>query len=554
MARTATAPGVPTTRLGKAALEVDDRLIVAGPLRRTLNKVFPDHWSFLLGEIALYSFVVLLLSGTYLTFFFDASMREVVYDGTYAPLRGAEMSAAYESALYLSFDVRGGLFMRQLHHWAALLFVASIVVHLLRIFFTGAFRRPRETNWFIGVALLILSFAMGFTGYSMPDDLLSGTGLRIVSAIILAIPVVGTWVHWAVFNGDYVGEFIVGRMYIVHVLIVPAIILALIAVHLLILVKQKHTQFPGPGRTEHNVVGNRLFPAFAGKAGGLFFVVFGVCAALGGLVQINPIWLWGPYNPAQVSAASQPDWYVMFLDGSTRLFPAWDINLPGNYQIPALFWPTVVLPGILFTLLALYPVIERKLTRDTASHHLLQRPRDVPVRTSLGMMALAFYVVLLISGGNDVIAEKLDISLNAMTWGGRIGMVILPPIVYVITYRICLGLEKHDREILEHGIETGVIRRLPHGEFIEVHQPLGPVDEHGHGELAYGGAPVPKKMNQVGGARRAIRGFFTPIEEPVQVELEQRADEHGVAAAEADRELTASGRPSDGGRPQEPRD
>ena len=554
MARTATAPGVPTTRLAKAALEVDDRLIVAGPLRRTLNKVFPDHWSFLLGEIALYSFVVLLLSGTYLTFFFDASMREVVYEGTYAPLRGMEMSAAYESTLYLSFDVRGGLFMRQLHHWAALLFVASIVIHLLRIFFTGAFRRPRETNWFIGIALLLLSFAMGFTGYSMPDDLLSGTGLRIVSAIILAIPVVGTWVHWAVFNGDYVGEFIVGRMYIMHVLIFPAIILALIAVHLLILVKQKHTQFPGPGRTEHNVVGNRLFPAFAGKAGGLFFIVFGVCAALGGLVQINPVWLWGPYNPAQVSAASQPDWYVMFLDGSTRLFPAWDINLPGNYQIPALFWPTLVLPGILFTLLALYPVIERKLTRDTASHHLLQRPRDVPVRTSLGTMALTFYVVLLISGGNDVISEKFDISLNAMTWVGRIGLVILPPIVYVFTYRICLGLEKHDREVLEHGIETGVIRRLPHGEFIEVHQPLGPVDAHGHGQLAYGGAPVPKKMNQVGGARRAIRGFFTPIEEPVQVELEQRQDEHGLAAAEADRELTTSGRPSDGGRPQEPRD
>jgi ubiquinol-cytochrome c reductase cytochrome b subunit len=465
-----------------------------------------------------------------------------------------EMSAAYESTLYLSFDVRGGLFMRQLHHWAALLFVASIVIHLLRIFFTGAFRRPRETNWFIGIALLLLSFGMGFTGYSMPDDLLSGTGLRIVSAIILAIPVVGTWVHWAVFNGDYVGEFIVGRMYIMHVLIFPAIILALIAVHLLILVKQKHTQFPGPGRTEHNVVGNRLFPAFAGKAGGLFFIVFGVCAALGGLVQINPVWLWGPYNPAQVSAASQPDWYVMFLDGSTRLFPAWDINLPGNYQIPALFWPTLVLPGILFTLLALYPVIERKLTRDTASHHLLQRPRDVPVRTSLGTMALTFYVVLLISGGNDVISEKFDISLNAMTWVGRIGLVILPPIVYVFTYRICLGLEKHDREVLEHGIETGVIRRLPHGEFIEVHQPLGPVDAHGHGQLAYGGAPVPKKMNQVGGARRAIRGFFTPIEEPVQVELEQRQDEHGLAAAEADRELTTSGRPSDGGRPQEPRD
>jgi ubiquinol-cytochrome c reductase cytochrome b subunit len=553
MARTATAPGVPTTALGKAALEVDDRLIVAGPLRRTLNKVFPDHWSFLLGEIALYAFVILLLSGTYLTFFYDASLREVVYEGTYAPLRGLEMSAAYDSALNLSFDVRGGLFMRQVHHWAALLFVAAIVVHLLRIFFTGAFRRPRETNWLIGVGLLLLALGEGFTGYSLPDDLLSGTGLRIASAIILSIPVVGTWVHWAVFNGDYVGEYIIGRFYIAHVLIIPAVLLGLIAVHLLILVKQKHTQFPGPGRTEHNVVGNRLFPAFAAKASGLFFIVFGVVAALGGLVQINPVWLWGPYNPAQVSAASQPDWYIMFLDGSTRLFPAWDINLPGDYTIPALFWPTVVIAGLIFTVLALYPMIERKLTRDTASHHLLQRPRDVPVRTSLGVMALTFYIVLMLSGANDVIAERFDISLNAMTWAGRIGVLILPPIAYVLTYRICLGLEKHDREVLEHGLETGVIRRLPHGEFIEVHQPLGPVDEHGHSQLAYGGAPVPKRMNQVGGARRAIRGFFTPIEEPAQVELEQRQDEHGLAAAES-RELTTSGRPSDGGRPQEPRD
>jgi ubiquinol-cytochrome c reductase cytochrome b subunit len=566
MARTATAPGAPTSRLGKAAFEVDDRLIVAGPLRRTLNKVFPDHWSFLLGEIALYSFVVLLLSGTYLTFFFDASMQEVAYQGSYAPLRGVEMSAAYDSTLQLSFDVRGGLFMRQLHHWAALLFVASIVVHLLRIFFTGAFRRPRETNWTIGVVMLVLSLLMGVTGYSLPDDLLSGTGLRIISAILLSVPVIGTWAHFAIFNGDFVGQEIIGRFYIAHVLLFPAILLGLIAVHLLILVKQKHTQFPGPGRTEHNVVGNRLFPTFAGKATGLLFVVFGVCAALGGLVQINPVWLWGPYNPSQVSAASQPDWYIGFLDGSTRLFPAWDINLPGDYTIPALFWPTVVVAGAMFTVLALYPMIERKLTGDTASHHLLQRPRDVPVRTALGAMALAFYLMLMLSGGNDVIADKFDISLNAMTWIGRIGVIVLPAIAYTITYRICLGLQMHDREVLEHGVETGVIRRLPHGEFIEVHQPLGPVDEHGHGSLAYGGAPVPKRMNHIGGARRAIRGFFSPIEPPAQVELEQRAEGRGLAVSESDRELTPSGRPteggrpsdggrpSEGGRPQEPRD
>ena len=550
MAATATAPGAPTTRLGKQAVEIDDRLIVAGPLRRTLNKVFPDHWSFLLGEIALYSFLIALLSGTYLTFFFDPSLREVVYEGSYAPLRGVEMSAAYDSALNLSFDVRGGLFMRQVHHWAALMFVASIVVHLLRIFFTGAFRRPRETNWLIGVVMLVLALLMGVTGYTLPDDLLSGTGLRIISAIILSIPVIGTWAHWAVFGGDFVGELIIGRFYIAHVLIIPAILLALIAVHLLLLVKQKHTQFAGPGRTEHNVVGNRLFPTFAAKATGLVFIVFGVIAALGGLVQINPVWLWGPYNPAQVSAASQPDWYILFLDGSTRIFPAWDINLPGDYTIPALFWPTVVIAGAMFTLLALYPMIERKLTGDTASHHLLQRPRDVPVRTSLGIMGLTFYLVLMLSGGNDVFADKFDVSLNAMIWFGRLGVIVLPPLAYVLTYRICLGLQKHDREVLEHGIETGVIRRLPHGEFIEVHQPLGPVDEHGHGILAYGGAPVPKKMNQIGGARRAIRGFFTPIEEPAQVELEQRAERRGLAADET-RELTTSGRPSEGGRPQE---
>jgi ubiquinol-cytochrome c reductase cytochrome b subunit len=380
--------------------------------------VYPDHWSFVLGQIAIYSFIVLLLSGIYLMFFFDPSMREVTYEGSYAPLRGVDVSAAYDSVLDLSFDVRGGLFMRQLHHWAALLFVAAIVLHLLRVFFTGGFRRPRGSNWIIIVGLLALALLDGVTGYTVVDDLLSGTSLRIISAIILSIPLIGMWAHFALFDGDFPGEVIIGRLYVLHVLLVPGIMLALVAVHLLLTAKQKHTQFPGPGRTEHNVVGNRLFPTYAGKATGLFFLVFGVCAVLGGLVQINPVWLWGPYNPAHVSAAAQPDWYTMFLEGANRLFPAWDINLPGGYTIPAMFWPTVVLPGILFTLLAAYPVIERRLTGDTAKHHLLQRPRDVPVRTSLGMMAIAFYVVLLLAGAGDVIAETFDISLNAMIWSG----------------------------------------------------------------------------------------------------------------------------------------
>ncbi|CAN5385064.1 ubiquinol-cytochrome c reductase cytochrome b subunit [soil metagenome] len=527
----------PATPVGRIASGADERFTISAPLRRTLNKVFPDHWSFLLGEIALYSFIILLLTGTYLTFFFDAAMEEVVYNGSYVPLRGVEMSQAYESTLDISFDVRGGLIMRQIHHWSALLFVAAIVVHLLRTFFTGAFRKPREANWVIGVGLLVLSILEGVFGYSLPDDLLSGTGLRIINAITLSIPVVGTWTSYALFGGEFPGDQIIGRFYILHVLLIPGILLALIAAHLLLVVKNKHTQYPGPGRTEDNVVGKRMFPVFAAKSTGFFMVIFGVCAVLGGLVQINPIWLYGPYNPAVVSAGSQPDWYVGFLDGSTRLFPPWDIYLFG-YNIPPLFWPTVVLPGLMFTALALYPFIEAKLTKDREFHNLLQRPRDVPVRTAIGAMAIAFYTVLWMSGGNDLIADKLNISLNAMTWVGRIGLIVLPPIAYWVTYRICLGLQQHERQILEHGVETGIIRRLPHGEFIEIHQPLGPVDEHGHSTLEYAGAPVPKRMNNLGGVGQAIKGFFTPIEAPP-------AREDEVVADSERRELTGSGRPKD---------
>jgi len=499
----------------EAAVQVDDRLQIASPLRRMFNKVFPDHWSFLLGEIALYSFIVLLLSGTFLALFYDPSMQESKYDGSFTPLRGIEVSQAYRSSLDLSFDVRGGLFLRQMHHWAALLFVAAIVVHMFRTFFTGAFRKPRELNWIIGVLLFWLAFLEGFAGYSLPDDALSGTGLRIASAIVLSIPIIGSWTATSLFGGEFPGHVILDRFYILHVFLVPGIILALIVVHLALLVKQKHTQWPGPGRTNSNVVGIRMFPAFSVKAGGFFMLVFGVIALLAGLFQINPIWLFGPYKAAVVSAASQPDWYVMFLDGSTRLMPAWELrfHLFGHgYTLPPVFWPTVVLPGILTVLPLFYPFIEARFTKDKVVHHLLQRPRDVPFRTALGCMAITFYLVLFISGGNDVIADKLKISLNAMTWAGRIGLLVLPPLAYYIAQRIALGLQQHDREVLAHGVETGIIRRDPDGRFYEVHQPLGPVDDHGHSELEYAGWVVPKKMNRIGALLPTLRGFFYPVE------------------------------------------
>ncbi|NEW42434.1 cytochrome bc complex cytochrome b subunit [Nocardia cyriacigeorgica] len=484
--------------ISSQANAVDDRYRAAAFVKRSINKVFPTHWSFLLGEIALYCFIILLLSGVYLTLFFDPSMAHVTYDGAYQPLRGVGMSRAYETALNISFEVRGGLFVRQVHHWAALLFAASIIVHLLRIFFTGAFRKPREANWVIGSLLLILAMFEGFFGYSLPDDLLSGTGLRAAfSGITLGLPVIGTWMHWLIFGGDFPGDIIIPRLYVAHVLLFPGIMLALIAAHIAIVWYQKHTQYPGPGRSEKNVVGARIVPVFAADQGAFFAFTLCVVGVMGGLLQVNPIWNLGPYNPSQVSAGSQPDFYMMWTDGLARLMPPWELYL-GRYTVPAVTWVALTM-GLVFVLLIAYPWIEKRLTGDRAAHNLLQRPRDVPVRTAIGAMAITFYVVLTLACVNDIIAYKFNISLNATTWAGRIGLLLGPPIAYFLAYRFCLGLQRSDRAVLEHGIETGVIKRLPHGEYIEVHQPLGPVDEHGHPiPLEYQGATVPKKMNKLG--------------------------------------------------------
>jgi ubiquinol-cytochrome c reductase cytochrome b subunit len=436
--------------------------------------------------------------------------------------------------------VRGGLFMRQLHHWAALLFMASIVVHMARIFFTGAFRKPREANWAIGVALFLLGFLAGFTGYSLPDDGLSGTGLRIASAIMLSIPIAGTWISASVFNGEFPGHVIIGRFYIAHVLLIPGGLLALISVHLGLVFKQKHTQWPGPMRTNTNVVGERMFPRYALKQGGFFMTVFGVVALMAGLFQINPIWLFGPYRASEVSSASQPDWYVMFMDGLVRLMPAWQITLPigDGYSIPPLFWPAVVGLGALMTVPMAYPFIEARRTKDTRKHHLLERPRDAPERVGVGAMAFTFFIVATLSGGNDVIADKFHISLNAMTWAGRIGLVVLPPLMYWLAVRICLGLQQHDREVLAHGVETGIIKRAPDGRFYEVHQPLGPVDDHGHPiPLDYIGWTVPKKMNRVGALAPAIKGFFFPIETPAEAPVSPALPP--VTAADKREEITS---------------
>lgn len=535
-----------SNKLAEIGNNIDSRYTAASGIRRQINKVFPTHWSFMLGEIALYSFIILLLTGVYLTLFFDPSITKVIYDGAYLPLNGVEMSRAYETALNLSFEVRGGLFIRQMHHWAALTFMVSMTVHMLRIFFTGAFRRPREANWIIGCVLLFLGMAEGFMGYSLPDDLLSGVGLRIMSAIILALPIIGTWLHWLIFGGDFPSDLMLDRFYIAHVLIIPGIILGLIAAHLALVWYQKHTQFPGPGRTENNVVGVRILPVFILETSSFGLVTLGVLALLAGLTSINAIWNLGPYNPSQVSAGSQPDIYMLWTDGAARVMPAWELYI-GHYTIPGAFW-VALLCGVLVGLLVGYPFIEKKITGDDAHHNLLQRPRDVPVRTSLGVMAIVFYFLLTLSGGNDLFAYHFEVSLNAMTWVGRIGLIVLPPLAYFITYRICLGLQRSDREVLEHGIETGVIKIMPNGAFVEVHQPLGPVDEHGHAvPLPYAGAPVPKQLNDLGfGGEPGRGGYFTPDNDSLAAKYAEIEHENHLEEMAMYKNLQRNNRAQDG--------
>jgi len=417
---------------------LDDRLGASRFTRRAVDKSFPDHFSFMLGEIALYAFLVLVLTGVYLAMFFEASTQQVTYNGSYSPLRGQTMSAAYASAVHLSFDVRFGLLMRQIHHWAALVFLAAILAHLCRVFFTGAFRRPREINWMVGVTLLVLALINGFAGYSLLDDLLSGTGLRVAFSLVESVPLVGSWLAIGLFGGNFPGR-IIPRLFIVHVLIVPAAIAGLLSIHLAIVWRQKHTQFRGPGRRENNVVGSQLWPTYMAKSISLFFGVSAVLTLMGGLFQINPIWLYGPYRPSAVTIASQPDWYMGWTEGALRLMPPWEIRALG-YQLPNPFFPGVLLPGVTFAVLYLWPFLERRFTGDHAEHHLLDRPRDRPVRTAIGSAALAFYAVLFVAGSSDVIAHTFHFSINTIIWVLRTALLVIPPLVGWVAWRVCRDL------------------------------------------------------------------------------------------------------------------
>jgi quinol---cytochrome-c reductase cytochrome b subunit len=420
---------------------LEERTGGTGFIRQALRYVFPDHWSFLLGEIALYSFMVLIGTGVFLSLFFHPSLAETTYHGSYLPLVGHTMSGAYESSLSLSFDVDGGLLMRQTHHWAALVFLASIVLHLLRIFFTGAFRKPRDLNYFVGLTMLIVAVLEGYAGYSLLDDLLSGMGLAIGNGAALSIPVVGGDVSTLIWGGQFPGsDSFISRLFIAHVFILPILIAGLIAVHLFLVARPHHTQFRGRARSESNVVGTPLWPGYALRALGLLFATVSVLFLLGGLVQINPIWLWGPFKTYQATNGAQPDWYLGWLIGALRIMPPLEITI-GSYTLaPNPFFGGVLFPGVLFGFLYAWPALERRFTGDRAQHNLLDRPRDAPTRTAIGVAVFALVATVFFAGAADRAFVQVGIGYGTQVWIYRGLTLALPGIAFLLTRRICRRL------------------------------------------------------------------------------------------------------------------
>jgi ubiquinol-cytochrome c reductase cytochrome b subunit len=428
---------------GEGALRfVDERTGAAVLVRKALRYVFPDHWSFMLGEVALYCFVVLVATGTFLALFYDPSDATTVYHGPYALLAGRDVSLAYDSAMNLSFNVPAGLLMRQTHHWAADVFLVAITLHLLRIFFTGAFRKPREPNYLIGVTLVMLALLEGFAGYSLLDDLLSGMGLAIAYGVAMSLPVVGGDVAHLVWDGEFPGgpDFL-SRLYIVHVFLLPAAIAVLITLHLGLLIRARHTQFRGRMRTERNVIGTPLWPGYALRSLGVLLIIAALLFALGGLVQINPIWQWGPYEPGIGSNGAQPDWYLGWLIGALRIMPPLEIVVWGKTLVPNPFFGGVGFPTAVFAFLYAWPWLEQRwITHDRTRHELLDRPRDNPRRTAIGAAVFSWVAVVFFGGASDRLFLAVGIRYETQIWLFRAAFFLVPAIVYVVAGRVARRL------------------------------------------------------------------------------------------------------------------
>nr|WP_246150181.1 cytochrome b N-terminal domain-containing protein [Agromyces intestinalis] len=488
------------------------------------GRTVPLHWSNLFGVVSMACLVVLFVTGIFLMFVYSPSSESVIYAGGYAPLRGVEMSKALESTLAVSFEVPGGLLMRQAHHWAGLLLPAALIMQLLVSFFTGAFRRPRQWSWVLLFLVFVMALVAGWSGYALPDDLLSGTGLRIVEGIVLGIPVVGTWVSALLFGGEFPGQ-VIEHLYLVHVLIAPAALVIFLALRIRLAFRLGPAQFAGPGRTERNVVGVPVLPQLAVRAGALLLIVIGLILGIAATVTIAPVWLFGPSSPGDASAGSQPDWYTGFLDGALRLVPpGWEVEWFGRTWTLAVIAPLLVVGGFL-VLAAVYPFLEAWITGDRREHHLLDRPRSAPGRTGIGVAAIVFYGALWGAASADLIATHFHVGLEATIWMFRVLVVAGPLVGFEVARRVCIALQRKDEELLLHGYETGRIVRLPGGEYVEVHAPLTEYERWRLIDRGTASVPPPRS-----GIRRALFGLFFEDRLAVRPEPAPSAEERPKAS------------------------
>jgi ubiquinol-cytochrome c reductase cytochrome b subunit len=441
---------------------LDRRLRLRKPGRQVVNKVFPDNWSFLLGEVALFSFVILVLTGIFLTMFYRPSVTLVTYTGSYELFADRPLPAAFESIVRLSHDIPGGLLFRRLHRGASHLFIAATVLHLLRILLTGAFRRPREVNYHVGIVLLLLAFAAGFTGYSLPYDQLAGTGMRIAYSELLSFPVVGDRLAFWIFGGDFPTGDVIPRFYVFHVLVLPALLIGLVTVHLVVMARQRHTQFPRRDIDGHRyVAGKPLWPSQFAISTTLILWLGGVLAAAAVLVPWSDVLLLGPYRPGEVGNNAQPDWFLFWLEGALRIFPALEFGLPGM-TISGPFVAGILLPGLIVGFLIAYPFLERRVYRLEADWHVLQNPLDIPLRAAAVVGVFSFVLLLSAAATNDILSRMTAIPIEAITWFFRVTSIVVPLLLaWAITLYSRRRLARRGASVTRR--ESGVVVSPPSG-------------------------------------------------------------------------------------------
>jgi ubiquinol-cytochrome c reductase cytochrome b subunit len=429
------------------------------------------RWSNLFGVVTFACLLVLAVTGVLLATWYTPSNELVTYDGPYGPLRGATVTEAFASTMHISFEQTGGLLVRQTHHWAALVMPASMIMQLLVTFFTGGFRRPRQLSWVLLVVAFILVLAAGWSGYALPDDMLSGTGLRIVEGVVLSIPFIGTWAANWMFGGPFPGQ-IIENLYPVHAVIAPGLLLLVMAVRAMLALRHGQATHPrsAPASVPAPTLGLRLWPDAALRAAGMAGMTSAVLILLGATSTISPVWSYGPASVGEVGAGSQPDWYMGFLDGALRLVPVgWEAEWMGWTITFATLVPLLVIAGY-FAILIIYPYLEAWVDQDKQAHHVLDRPRNVPVRTGIGVAGALFYGILWGAASADIVSTEFGVPFETIITTLQVALLVGPALAFEVTRRICIGLQRKDREIALHGHEMGRVVRMPNGGYAEIHR------------------------------------------------------------------------------------